>query len=209
MASVYGCAFVTVIAANAGDCSDGFFRRSMDDDDDDDDDDDSVADNRRHVMSVFRSGGEIISFQDEPINARAWTLQELVGGCPAGVGTTCVRKRDRRPTHRPRPKSMVSRAAEGLEIGPVPSEGGPSALTRRGQESATVDLDMESDVDNLRQPATELHFLAHNPLSQRVVWLGLGTHGRGWIPESWVFSCQGTAPNGFRKAKRLSMISFR
>lgn len=307
MASVYGCAFVTVIAANAGDCSNGFFQRSMDNS--------AVVGNRKHTLSFFKSRDEIISFQDEPINARAWTLQELglsprrlvfstsrtVFTCSQDLKTGQERNlfgkriwvglkpvvdlgewglvvenyssrnlthsedklaalaglaekfhhasggelgkyvaglweadlpqqllwRRRNPFNRyqkaaknERPEewraptwswasldgnidytlnalgvkrfdravvmsvdappaseenvfgkvtsgqltirgpSLASRTAEGLEIGPVPTEEGPSTLTRRGQEFVTVHFDIESDVDKLSQPTTELHFLA-------------------------------------------------
>ncbi|KAK1673233.1 heterokaryon incompatibility protein-domain-containing protein, partial [Colletotrichum godetiae] len=70
MASIFNNSFVTIVAANASDCGDGFF---------------SIAayqcqlpvepphEDLRNTVTVLDTG---VSFKNEPINRRAWNLQE-------------------------------------------------------------------------------------------------------------------------------------
>lgn len=59
MDSIYGNAFLALIAANASDCGDGFFQRSVLDE----------APETNNPRDGF-------PYEEEPVNSRAWTLQE-------------------------------------------------------------------------------------------------------------------------------------
>ncbi|KAL0932229.1 uncharacterized protein CTRU02_213182 [Colletotrichum truncatum] len=67
MESVYRNAYLTIVAANAADCADGFLQLSK-----------QVQEHpkRREQAPNYTHRGEIVPFQDEPLNRRAWALQE-------------------------------------------------------------------------------------------------------------------------------------